>query len=199
MTCDGLDNDCDHSFDESDEVVTAPNCALQLGVCSGKKQYCSSGLWQACGATQYGSGYQSSETICDALDNDCDGSINENMVNMGSLNTLQNGVCVNSKKSCNSGVTAWFDDYSGITGYILSEDAKITTTQCDGLDNDCDGIKDEPKMILSTDVSGDGDINCNGCMENIEFTTYKNAWKQATKENAQFTEVKNAWKTLVGC
>ena len=40
---------------------------------------------------------------------------------------------------------------------------------------------------------------CNGCVDNIEFTTYKNLWKQGIYENSQFTEVKNKWKLLDGC
>ncbi len=197
LTCDAKDNDCDHLTDEADEIASGPNCALTSGVCAGTKQPCS-GIYQACIASTYGSNYEATtETKCDSLDNDCDGSTDESLAHTGALNTLQAGVCVNSKKSCTSG--SWVNDYTGITGYVSSEDAKLTAGQCDGLDNDCDGIKDEPKKILANDATGAGDANCNNCIENTEFTTYKNLWKQTTKTSVQFTEVKNAWKTLEGC
>jgi len=200
LTCDGEDNDCDHLIDEADELTSPPLCILQNGVCAGSTKPCS-GSWQSCTSTQYGPNYEATESICDALDNDCDSSVNEGMIHVGSLNTLQNGVCAGSQKSCNAGSTSWFDDYSGVDDYIATEDASPSGTPalCDALDNDCDGDLDEPKMNLITDTSGDGDIDCSGCIENSEFTTYKNAWKTLGKTNPQFTELKNKWKTLEGC
>lgn len=77
-SCDGLDNDCDGTVDN---IASPPLCSLQEGVCSGATQVCggSSG-WQACGSAEYGPDYEITETTCDGLDNDCDGSVDEDGV-----------------------------------------------------------------------------------------------------------------------
>lgn len=71
--CDGLDNDCDCSIDEG---LTAPLCEKQKGVCFNSHKRCGGTQgWLACTAQDYGSNYESTETRCDGLDNDCDGYV----------------------------------------------------------------------------------------------------------------------------
>lgn len=72
--CDGADNDCDG---DTDEGLTPPPCANQIGVCAGSVQPCIAGEWLSCSASDYGSDYEPTETTCDGLDNDCDGSYDE--------------------------------------------------------------------------------------------------------------------------
>ncbi|MFK7990843.1 MAG: MopE-related protein [Sandaracinaceae bacterium] len=73
--CDGLDNDCDGSEDES---LTGPACALSFGVCAAATQACGgAGGFQPCDASRYGSDYEADESSCDSLDNDCDGKVDE--------------------------------------------------------------------------------------------------------------------------
>lgn len=53
-------------------------CELTRGVCMGKNKTCTSNSWPVCGTVQYGANYQAgSESTCDYLDNDCDGSVDE--------------------------------------------------------------------------------------------------------------------------
>ena len=55
-------------------------CANQLGVCAGLTQQCVSGSFVVCTSANYlayNSSYQVSETSCDSLDNDCDGTVDE--------------------------------------------------------------------------------------------------------------------------
>ena len=69
--CDGKDNDCNGKVDDG---VGRQRCSNQRGVCSGSKVTCQNGGYPACGAGQYGSHYESTESSCDdGKDNDCDG------------------------------------------------------------------------------------------------------------------------------
>lgn len=71
--CDGVDNDLDGQTDE--DLTQA--CGLQTGVCSGSIATCTGGEWPVCSETEYGSNYETDETSCDGLDNDCDGETDE--------------------------------------------------------------------------------------------------------------------------
>ncbi len=73
--CDGLDNDCDT---KADNGLTPPLCSLQDGVCSGSTKPCGGALgWQECTSPDYPPSYDVTESTCDGLDNDCDGSVDE--------------------------------------------------------------------------------------------------------------------------
>jgi hypothetical protein len=80
--CDGKDNDCNGLTDDG---LAAPACALQAGVCAGALQFCAGASgWAACGSAQYqaaaalrGATFEATETLCDGLDNDCDGQTDE--------------------------------------------------------------------------------------------------------------------------
>jgi len=74
--------------------------------------------------------------VCNGQDDDCNPYTADGSGEPKPSNENQEGVCLNSKKSC-SGMQGWKDDYSGIPGYQVAE------TNCDdGLDNDCDGWED---------------------------------------------------------
>ncbi len=137
LTCDGLDNDCDGSVDEQ---LAAQPCTLQQGVCAGATRRCVSGQWQTCGATEYGTNYEVTESRCDGLDNDCDGQIDEAL--QGLQCTTQAGVCAGSREVC-QGTAGWTHPctpavYTGHSTYY-----EATEISCDGRDNDCDGQVDD--------------------------------------------------------
>jgi len=81
--CDDLDNDCDGSTDAADGDLVLPLCEAQLGVCMGATKpapLCSMGEWSSCTDFEYGAhsaSYETVETSCDGLDNDCDGETDE--------------------------------------------------------------------------------------------------------------------------
>ncbi|HOW51206.1 MAG TPA: MopE-related protein [bacterium] len=159
--CDGIDNDCAGGVDNG---LTGDPCANQTGVCAGTRQSCGGTAgWLACGPTQYAANangtYEQNETICDGKDNDCDGSVDENVASYAELCPLQSGVCKDSRKTC-GGASGWLactaENYGG--SYVADENS------CDYLDNDCDGTVDEGylnggKYTLDT-ACGDCSTNC---------------------------------------
>jgi MYXO-CTERM domain-containing protein len=87
-----------------------------------------------------------STEICDGLDNDCDGQIDENLVRACSTS------CGSGTQTCNAGT------WSGCNAPSAS------TEICDGKDNDCDGLIDEGCACTpgSTSSCGGGGLGiCN--------------------------------------
>ena len=91
--CNNKDDDCDGMVDNN--VVyrpgTDPACANQKGVCRGSRpSVCKQGTWSSCTSTDYkkhNTAFQSTE-ICDGKDNNCDGSVDENLSTCVIVTTL---------------------------------------------------------------------------------------------------------------
>jgi hypothetical protein len=155
-TCDGLDNDCDGTQDEGMLTSYYPDSdgdsygrdADVVDACSKPAGYTT--LRGDCDDTDATIKPGATE-VCDAVDNDCDGSINEGLLHEGPLNPKQDGICSGSQQSCNATTTDWYVDYSG---GILIEYEGDSEESCDLLDNDCDGTIDED---VKTSYYYDGD------------------------------------------
>ncbi len=112
-----------------------PLCEKQKGVCAGAKKaeaLCKDGQWLACTKNEYffhHNAYQDApETVCDLLDNDCDGLADEEL---GQL-TCGLGACLHTVAACVNGLLQSCDPLQG-----------KTAEKCDGIDNDCNGIADD--------------------------------------------------------
>ena len=135
--CNGLDDNCNGSIDEG---ITAPACSKTLGACAGTRQTClGQAGWRDCTHADYllnNPAYEQTETLCDNLDNDCDGQIDENLSQScysGPQGTAGVGICRAGSQICNAGT------WGACIGQVLPQ-----TEICDNnLDDNCDGQIDE--------------------------------------------------------
>lgn len=157
--CDGIDNNCSGGADEG---LVGPPCALQNGVCSGSTQVCGGAMgWLACDGSNYGPNYQpGSETSCDNLDNDCDGTTDEGNPGGGAAcDGPDPDFCQEGIMTCSAGMLSCSD----VTGDNLDI--------CDGIDNDCDpssfdGSEDPQNGMpcdgADSDLCLEGTLSCSG-------------------------------------
>jgi hypothetical protein len=142
--CDGLDNDCDGIIDNGYDV--GEPCTVGTGACQehGVTVCKSDGTGTECGANP---GSPTTE-ICDGLDNDCDGII-DNGYDVGEPCTVGTGACQEH------GVTVCKPDGTGTE--CGANPGSPTAEICDGLDNDCDGVIDNGYDVGDPCTAGTGE------------------------------------------
>jgi len=116
--CNGLDDDCDAMVDEGLATLTCGK-----GQCFHTVPSCVGGMLQECSPFA-GAGKE----VCDAVDNDCDGEIDEGL----GTTTCGLGLCQHTVDVCLNGKLQVCNPFTG-----------VKAEKCDGLDNDCDGLTDE--------------------------------------------------------
>jgi MYXO-CTERM domain-containing protein len=148
-TCNGVDDDCDGLTDEDLTDSPTVSCLTQ-GVCTNIAPSCVGGNWTCV----YPSTYQADNEVglCDNLDNDCDGTADEDFSDKNSSCYDGDGVCRRY------GVNVCSADGSGTECSATADTSEQSSEICDGLDNDCDGVVDnnsyDVEMVMITTADG---------------------------------------------
>ena len=148
-TCNGLDDNCDGQADDgSPEGGAACGIPGLLGACGAGVTDCATGPL-VCRQVNF-----PADEICDGIDNDCDGAVDEGNPPGGAPCTLPElqGVCAAGAYSCATGVIECTQ-----TVFPAGE-------SCNGSDDDCDGATDEDLAPLSCGV-GACATTVPGCVE----------------------------------
>jgi MYXO-CTERM domain-containing protein len=131
--CDGKDNDCDGFIDESDPSM-GKTCGTPPFV-----GYCQAGVLVCVGGALVCQGERDPQAeICDNVDNDCNGAVDDNVPGFGGACGIDTGECVAGRLRCTAGVATCVDAVGP------------TAELCDCKDNDCDGQADEADPLLGS-------------------------------------------------
>ncbi|MBK6944839.1 MAG: T9SS type A sorting domain-containing protein [Flavobacteriales bacterium] len=152
--CDGIDNDGDGLIDATDPDLVLVFCENQNGVCSGaikSADRCVNGTWEPCIPADYllnSQAYIAGGEVCDGLDNNCDGQVDEGFGSCCNDYTLE----FQSGSTTPSSVTYEVLNESGTTT-VLSGNNPVpangvgTLTLC---------LNDGCYQLRVTDASGNG-------------------------------------------
>ena len=144
--CNNLDDDCDGQTDE--DYFVGDECDGQ-GLCGLGQIECKGATETRCSTERGGSLDESTDEICDTLDNDCDGLTDEDYGTGVSCSGV--GACDNGTWECASETEVICSTLPGGSEYPQVPPEEL----CDRQDNDCDGLTDEEWEIGSACL-GDG-------------------------------------------
>ncbi|MCU0660867.1 MAG: MopE-related protein [Myxococcota bacterium] len=156
--CDGTDNDCDGLTDDDDLGLYRPsNFCRQVGECYGSEPlcstftgvwgwYCDYGLTVELAASGNPNAVAIQETLCDDLDNDCDGAIDESFPlkdqpcsEIADPNP-PHGICLST------GTQKCAPNREGTICEVTSPGQSPLVESCNGRDDDCDGVIDNGEL-----------------------------------------------------
>ncbi|MCH4554071.1 MopE-related protein [Aestuariibaculum lutulentum] len=174
--CDGIDNDCDGSIDEGLQLISyypdldedgyGDASSTPTVVCSGLKPIQTVTNNLDCDDTNAAINPSAIE-ICDGIDNDCDGSIDEGLQLISYYPDLDEDGYGDATSTPTKVCSALQPDKT-VTNNLDCDDANAAINPnapeiCDGIDNNCDGVIDEGLELISyypdIDDDGFGDAN----------------------------------------
>ncbi|MEZ4317750.1 MAG: putative metal-binding motif-containing protein [Myxococcota bacterium] len=128
LTCDGIDNDCNGQIDDIDDIPPVS----AVGICATIPQECAGELGWVSPLPEEVQGWESLETICDGIDNDCNGQVDDGLVPPPA--SFATGACSEMVKTC-----------EGVDRWVEPEDfpPEFMAEVCNGIDDDCDGVVDD--------------------------------------------------------
>jgi len=153
--CDGLDDDCNELVDDS-LVAPSQSCDIGIGACkaTGTQEKICNGIsgWSDWGTCSAVAGTPSDE-ICNGLDDNCDGLVDNGLTVPSQSCTVGVGACLatgTQTQTCN-GINGWSD--WGTCSAVAGTPKKET---CNGIDDNCNGVVDENvKKTFYRDQDGD--------------------------------------------
>ncbi len=154
--CNNRDDDCNGRIDDG-LALRGPKAAIDagcygLGVCAKiEAAACHKGVWEC----ELPKAYETIETRCDGLDNDCDGYIDN--IDFGNQYCYSGPVGTEFHPPCHPGTLACYDGEITCVNQMTPQEEV-----CDGLDNDCDGATDNTgitddqvfDIVIGVDKSG---------------------------------------------
>lgn len=163
--CDGIDNDCDGLVDENFDLDGdgRTSCGTRTDGSDTVVGGISDGSYD-CNENNANI-YAGAAELCNDVDDDCNGVVDDLEFGELELANKQSGVCLGVTQLCVDG--EWEEpNYTNITNYETNE------LSCDGLDNDCDGQRDEGHSNYDGDSMADcvdPDVDGDGVLDNIDY------------------------------
>ena len=176
--CNRIDDDCDGHMNEAPDAsqnntlaqpcYDAPAETLKVGICHGGVALCEDDQ-------DFGWGYHHCEQqrtplqeVCDGLDNDCDNSTDEEVLNAcGKCGHVPDEVCDDIDNDCDNFTDEGLLNACNLCGELPDE-------LCDYIDNDCDGQIDEglgncecgnPSYVPQPEVCNGMDEDCDNIID----------------------------------